>query len=218
MSGAFRVVEHPLIEHKLLYMRDLNRPHHEFSRLLKEVGMLMAMEISKRLLALRESKTVKLSLPEGKVGTYSGTVINSRKVVIVPLLRAGLIMAEGVREVMPFARTGYIGLRQNSNHSETLEYLVNLPSPAGRTFIVVDPMIGTGNSISKTFSILREHVDNDDCIKFVGLIASKQAEIKIKREYPSIDFYIAAVDPDLDAKTGRVVPGVGIISERIFGI
>ena len=211
MRPHFHIVKHPLIEHKLTYMRDENRPIHEFRRLLHEVGTVMTVEVSRML--PQEQKTIDNP-------PVTGTVITPSKIVIVPILRAGLIMAEGVRELLPFARFGFLGFKQSPDHSETKEYLVNLPDPAlpaGRTFILVDPMLGTGNTACRAIEILQSFEIPEKSIRFMGLLATPESKEKLCTRFPGVEVYVAGVDPEIDPETGRVVPGVGVISKRLFG-
>jgi uracil phosphoribosyltransferase len=219
MNHNLHVVRHPLIDHKLHYMRDRKQPPSEFRRLLKEVGSLMALDVSASVFEThKKTKQIEthFSLP-GQAPLCQREVLDGSKIVIVPILRAGLVLADGLHEMMPFAGLGHLGLHQNSSHTETQEYLVKLPNPTEKAFILVDPMIGTSNTAARAIQILRICGVDDANIRFVGLLAGEGGAEKLTSDYPNVHIYVAGVDPEVN-DAGRVVPGVGVISERLYGL
>lgn len=209
-------IEHPLIEHKLTCLRDKSRSTRECQTLLREITLLMTYEIARDLPLTR--KTV-----ETPVGTKrdAGTV-DGESVVVVPILRAGLVMAQGLLDLLPPVRTGHIGLHHGPQLDQPIEYVARLPRPDGRLFIVVDPLVATGRSACRAVKILNRHGVEDRNIRFVSLIVAPEGLTQFTTLHPSIQIYAAAVDEGVGPNTGLtatgdICPGLGDISARLFG-
>lgn len=206
----FYIIQHPLIEHKLLYLRDKTTRIKEFNRLLKEIAMLMAYEVTKDF----PSEPKEVETPFDK--KVQGRVIRGKKAVLVPILRAGLVMAEGIKEVTASSRMGHIGLHRDRSTNRIVEYMVQLPPAEGRTFILVDPMMATGESACRAIDILHENGSAAADIRFVSLIVSPQAMALVTQRHPGVRVYAAALDPGLN-EDNRITPGLGFIGKRLFG-
>jgi uracil phosphoribosyltransferase len=206
-DGNFHVIEHILIDHKLVHLRQPQTHIKEFNRLLKEIAMLMSYELTKDFPA-RE-----ITITSGTT-EIQGRVIAGKKAVLVPILRAGLIMAEGIKEVTASSRMGHIGLHKHGD--EIIEYMVQLPKPEGRNFVLIDPILATGRTACRAIEIIKENGTDLKKIMFMSLIASQKGMERVRDEYPEVAFYVAAVDPEVDEE-GRVKPGLGHIGQRLFG-
>lgn len=207
--GNFHIIHHVLIDHKLSYLRDPNTHIKEFNRLLKEIAMLMTYEITKDF----PSEEIEI---DAEFGRARGRVISGKKAVLVPIMRAGLVMCQGIMEVTASSRMGHIGLYRDRERKEVIEYLVQLPPSEGRTFILTDPMLATGTSACKAIEILQENGTDENHIRFVCLIVSRSAIEHVSREHPEVRVYAAAIDPDL-TDDQRIKPGLGYIGQRLFG-
>ena len=160
MNSEFQnliVLDHPLITHKLSLMRDKNTSTNQFRMLLKETSLLMGYEVTRNL-PLRSEPI------ETPIETTEGRYIAGKKMVVVPILRAGLGMADGLLELVPSARVGQIGVYRDPSTLEAIEYLVKLPQSDGRIFVLVDPMLATGNSAVHALDVLNDHGINDNDI------------------------------------------------------
>ncbi len=205
----FHIIHHVLIDHKLCYLRDPRTHIKEFNRLLKEISMLMMYEITKDFPS--ETRSIKTEF-----GEVSGRVVAGKKAVLVPILRAGLIMVEGIKEITGSFRIGHLGLHRNRITNEVIEYLVHLPPAETRTFIIVDPIIMTGETACEAIRIVNEHGVRLENIKFMSLLVSKQGMAAVQKRYSTVQVYAASVDFDLENAEG-IVPGVGYIGERLYG-
>lgn len=203
------VVEHPLILHKLTLMREKSCPPGLFRALLREITLLMGFEATRPLpLAVREIDT--------PIARAEGFELAENEPVIVPILRAGLTMADGMLELLPAARVGHIGLYRDPRTKMPVEYLVNLPDPAGRHFFVVDPMLATGHSAIHAFRCLeRAGVSREDCT-LVSLVGAPEGVAAFECEYPEVPVFLAALDARLDDHA-YIVPGLGDAGDRLFG-
>lgn len=202
------VFDHPLIQHKLTYIRDVKTGTKEFRELVDEVATLMAFEIT-RDMPLEE---VEIQTP---VATAKSKVLTGKKIGLVPILRAGLGMVEGVLKVIPAAKVGHIGLYRDPKTLQPVEYYVKLPSDVEeREFIVVDPMLATGGSAIEAIHSLKKRGAKN--IKFMCLIAAPEGVELLKEAHPDVDIYIAALDEKLNEK-GYIVPGLGDAGDRLFG-
>lgn len=202
------VFDHPLIQHKLTYIRDKNTGTKEFRELVDEVASLMAFEIT-RDLPLEE---VEIETPVSK---STSNVLAGKKLGIIPILRAGLGMVEGMLKLIPAAKVGHVGLYRDPETLQPVEYYVKLPSDVEeRDFIVVDPMLATGGSAVEAINSLKKRGAKN--IKFMCLIASPEGVEVVKEAHPDVDIYIAALDEKLNEK-GYIVPGLGDAGDRLYG-
>lgn len=207
MSNVF-VMDHPLIQHKLTIMRDKNTGSKEFRELLKEISTLMAFEVT-RSLPLEE---VEIETPICKT---KSKVLAGEKLGIVPILRAGLGMVEGILDLIPTARVGHIGLYRNPETLKPVEYYCKLPADIEyRELIVVDPMLATGGSANAAINFMKERGAKK--IKLMCLIAAPEGIKAVQEVHPDVDIYVAAVDKYLN-EHAYIVPGLGDAGDRIFG-
>lgn len=202
------VLDHPLIQHKLTYIRDINTGTKEFRELVDEVATLMAYEIT-RDLPLTE-KEIETPVQKGVSHVLAG-----KKLGIVPILRAGLGMVEGILNLIPAAKVGHIGLYRDPETLQPVEYYVKLPSDlAERDFIVVDPMLATGGSAIAAIESLKSRGATK--IRFMCLIAAPEGVEALTEAHPDVDLYIAALDEKLN-EHGYIVPGLGDAGDRLYG-
>ena len=202
------VLDHPLIQHKLTYIRDINTGTKEFRELVDEVATLMAYEIT-RDLPLTE-KEIETPVQKG-----TSNVLAGKKLGVVPILRAGLGMVEGILNLIPAAKVGHIGLYRDPETLQPIEYYVKLPSDVSeRDLILVDPMLATGGSAIEAVNSLKKR--GAKSIRFMCLIAAPEGVKAMTDAHPDVDVYIAALDEKLDEK-GYIVPGLGDAGDRLFG-
>jgi uracil phosphoribosyltransferase len=206
--GRVVVMDHPLIQHKVSLMRDKETGSKEFRELLGEVSMLMAYEVTRDL----PLKEVEIETPVAKSRTK---VIAGKKVGIIPILRAGLGMVEGILKLIPAAKVGHIGLYRDPDTLEPVEYYCKLPIDAQeRDLILVDPMLATGGSASAAITFVKQRgVKN---IKLVNIIAAPEGVDRVTRDHPDVDIFVAAVDERLN-EHGYIIPGLGDAGDRLFG-
>ncbi len=202
------VLDHPLIQHKLTYIRDINTGTKEFRELVDEVATLMAYEITRDLpLTQKEIET--------PVRKGMSNVLAGKKLGVVPILRAGLGMVEGILNLIPAAKVGHIGLYRDPETFQPIEYYVKLPSDVSeRDLILVDPMLATGGSAIEAVNSLKKR--GAKSIRFMCLIAAPEGVKAMTDAHPDVDMYIAALDEKLDEK-GYIVPGLGDAGDRLFG-
>ena len=206
--GKVYVFDHPLIQHKLTIIRDKNTGTKEFRELVDEVATLMAFEIT-RDLPLEE---VEIETPVSKA---SSKTIAGKKVAIVPILRAGLGMVDGMLKTIPAAKVGHVGLYRDPETLKPVEYYVKLPADVEeREFIVVDPMLATGGSAVDAISAIKKRGAKN--IKFVCLVAAPEGVKAVEEAHPDVDIFIAALDEKLNDH-GYIVPGLGDAGDRLFG-
>lgn len=206
--SKIHVLDHPLIQHKLTYIRDIHTGTKEFRELVDEVGTLMAYEITRDLPLMKKEI-------ETPVGIGESDVLAGKKLAIVPILRAGLGMVEGVLNLIPAAKVGHIGLYRDHETLQPVEYYVKLPKDvAERDFILIDPMLATGGSAIEAVNSLKKR--GVKSIKFMCLIAAPEGLEKMTAAHPDVDIYTAAVDEKLD-ENGYIVPGLGDAGDRLFG-
>ncbi len=207
MSKVY-VFDHPLIQHKLTYIRDKNTGTKEFRELVDEVATLMAFEIT-RDLPLEE---IEIETP---VTTAKTKVLSGKKIAIVPILRAGIGMVDGVLKLIPAAKVGHIGLYRDPETLQPVEYYAKLPADVEeRDFIIVDPMLATGGSAVEAINSLKKRGAKN--IKFMCLIAAPEGVKAIQDAHEDVDIYIAALDEKLNDH-GYIVPGLGDAGDRLFG-
>ncbi|MEQ8247136.1 MAG: uracil phosphoribosyltransferase [Alphaproteobacteria bacterium] len=203
------VLDHPLIAHKLSLMRDVACSTKDFRALLKEIGLLMGYELTRDLPVRHEKVTT-------PVAETMGRFIAGKKVAIVPILRAGLGMADGLLELMPSARVGHVGVYRDPDTLEAIEYLVKLPEAEGRLFIVVDPMLATGNSAVHALDALNKRGVADENIRFMALVAAPEGVARLSESHPKVSIFVAALDEKLNDHA-YIVPGLGDAGDRLFG-
>lgn len=212
MSDAFpnlHILDHPLIQHKLTLARQADISTNQFRRLLKEIALLMGYEVTRDLPL--EHTTIRTPLTE-----MDAPQIQGKKVVIVSILRAGLGMASGLQELMPSAREGHIGLYRDHDTKRPVEYMVKLPEPEGRLFILVDPMLATGHSAAYAVDVLNRHGVPDTHIRFLALVAAPEGVKVFQEAHPDVPVYTAALDDHLN-DDAYIVPGLGDAGDRLFG-
>ncbi|GAW31411.1 uracil phosphoribosyltransferase [Carboxydocella sp. JDF658] len=202
------VFDHPLIQHKLTYIRDKRTGSKEFRELVEEVAMLMAYEVT-RDLPLEEAEV------ETPVGPAKTRVLAGKKLGVVPILRAGLGMVNGVLKLIPAAKVGHIGLYRDPETLQPVEYYCKLPTDVPeRDLIVIDPMLATGGSAAAAITFLKEKGAKN--IKLMCLIAAPEGIRTVQEAHPDVDIYAAAVDEKLNDH-GYIVPGLGDAGDRLFG-
>ena len=202
------ILDHPLIQHKLSHMRDKTTSTRTFRELLREITLLMGYEVT-RILPLT-TRTI-----ETPMATMEAPVIAGKKLAIVPVLRAGIGMADGLQDLIPSARVGHIGLYRDDSH-RPVEYLVRMPEVGGRMFILCDPMIGTGYSAAHAVQVLKVRGVQAKDIIFLALVASPEGVAVYQEQHPDVPMYVAALDDHLD-ENAYIVPGLGDAGDRLFG-
>ncbi|HEY8347496.1 MAG TPA: uracil phosphoribosyltransferase [Symbiobacteriaceae bacterium] len=202
------IIDHPLIQHKLSMIRDERTGPKEFRELVEEVAMLMAYELT-RDLPLEEVE-VKTPIAVAKCRRLKG-----EKLGIIPILRAGLGMVQGILNLYPTARVGHIGLYRDPETLKPVEYYCKLPPDlAERDLIVVDPMLATGGSVVAALNLVKKH--GGKRIKLLSLIAAPEGVRAVQAAHPDVDIYTAAVDECLN-EHAYIVPGLGDAGDRLFG-
>lgn len=206
--GKVYVFDHPLIQHKLAYIRNINTGTKEFRELVNEVATLMAFEITREMPL--EEVEIQTPVSKAKVKILSG-----KKLGIIPILRAGMGMVDGILNLIPTAKVGHIGLYRDPKTLKPVEYYVKMPSDLEeRECIVVDPMLATGGSAIEAIHSIKKHGAKN--IKFMCLIAAPEGVEALKEAHPDVDIYIAALDEKLNDH-GYIVPGLGDAGDRLFG-
>jgi len=202
------VFDHPLIQHKLSIMRNKETGAKEFRELLEEISMLMVYEGTRDL----PTEEVEVETPICKTKTK---MLSGKKIGIVPILRAGLGMVDGVTRLIPAARIGHIGLYRDPVTLQPVEYYCKLPADSeNRELLVLDPMLATGGSASAAITFIKQR--NCRNIRLVNLIAAPEGIRRIQHDHPDVDIYVAACDEKLN-EHGYIVPGLGDAGDRLFG-
>lgn len=202
------VIDHPLIQHKLTFIRDKNTGSKDFRELVKEVAMLMAYEVTRDL----NLEEVEIETPVTKT---KARVISGKKLGIIPILRAGIGMVDGILQLIPAAKVGHVGLYRDPETLKPVEYYSKFPADINeRELIVVDPMLATGGSAVAAIDVLKEKGATN--IKLVNLIASPEGIKEVEKYHPDVDIYVAAIDEMLNDH-GYIVPGLGDAGDRLFG-
>ena len=208
MDEMVHIFDHPLIQHKLAILRDECTGVKEFREIVSEIASLMCYEATRDLPT--EEVTIKTPVATGKFKTLAG-----KKLAIVPILRAGLGMVDGILKLVPAAKVGHIGLYRDPETLKPVEYYCKLPVDAAeRNLIVLDPMLATGGSSCAAIDFLKKRGCNS--IKLVCLLGAPEGIKKVMDEHPDVDIYIAAVDSHLN-EHGYIVPGLGDAGDRLFG-
>jgi uracil phosphoribosyltransferase len=202
------IFDHPLIQHKLSIMRDKMTGTKEFRELLDEISMLMVYEVTRDL----QTTEIKVETP---IGWMTAKTLAGKPIGVIPILRAGLGMVDGIMCLIPNAKVGHIGLYRDPVTLEPVEYYCKLPVDADqRELIVLDPMLATGGSASAAITCIKNRGCNN--IRLVNLIAAPEGVSRIQRDHPDVDIYIAALDEKLNSH-GYIVPGLGDAGDRLFG-
>ncbi len=208
MDNKVHVLDHPLLQHKLAILRDENTGVKDFREVVSEIATLMCYDAT-RDLPLDE---VEIKTP---VATAKFKQISGKKLAIVPILRAGLGMVDGILTLIPSAKVGHIGLYRDPQTLEPVEYYCKMPSDiAERDVIILDPMLATGGSATAAIQFLKNY--GVQHIKLMNIIAAPEGVERIRKDHPDVDIYVAAVDEKLNDH-GYIVPGLGDAGDRIFG-
>lgn len=204
---ALHIIDHPLVLHKLSIMRNKETSTMKFRELLQEISMLMGYEITRDMpLTYEEIETPLMSMNAPKIA--------GKKVVIVPILRAGLGMVDGLMKLIPSARIGHIGLYRDEVTCQPVFYYYKMPANKDRAVILTDPMLATGGSACDAISRLK--ADGFNHIRLMCLVASPQGVEIVQQKHPDVDIYVASVDEGLNEKN-YILPGLGDAGDRIFG-
>lgn len=204
----YTIMGHPLIQHKISMIRDKNTGTNEFRKLIEEIAMLMAYE------ALRDLPTEDVEV-ETPIETCMTPMISGKKLAVVPILRAGLGMVNGILALVPTAKVGHIGLYRDPVTHEPHEYYCKLPDPIDqRTIVVVDPMLATGGSAVDAINFVKEHGGKN--IKFMCIIAAPEGLQRLMEAHPDVQIYVGQLDRCLN-ENAYICPGLGDAGDRIFG-
>ncbi len=202
------VYDHPLIQHKLSIIRDKNTGVKEFRELVSEIASLMCYEATRDL----ETEVIDVETP---IGPAKARHLSGKKLAVVPILRAGLGMVDGILKLVPSAKVGHIGLFRDPKTLDPVKYYCKMPNDISkRDVIVLDPMLATGGSASAAITFIKEYGCRS--IKLMNLIGAPEGIARIQEDHPDVDIYIAAVDEKLN-EPGYIVPGLGDAGDRIFG-
>ena len=206
--GKVNVLNHPVIKHKISILRDKNTGANEFRSIVTEIAMILAYEATEDL-SLEEFEI------ETPIAKTTGYRLAGKKQAIVPILRAGLGMVDGVLEVLPAAKIGHIGMYRNEETLKPVEYYCKLPNDIGnRDILVVDPMVATGGSVNDAIERLKER--GCKSIKLLCIIAAPEGIKAIQEKHDDVDIYVAQLDEKLN-ENGYIVPGLGDAGDRLFG-
>ena len=208
MTGKTVVMDHPLIAHKISYIRQESVGTKEFREVIGEIAQLMCYEATRDL----KTQDVKIKTP---IAEMTGKVLAGKKLAIVPILRAGLGMVDGMLSMIPTAKVGHIGLYRDPETLEPVEYYCKLPVDIeDRIVILVDPMLATGGSASDAITLLKQRGIKN--IRFMCLVAAPEGVAKVQKDHPDVDIYAAALDEKLNDHA-YIVPGLGDAGDRLFG-
>lgn len=208
MSTPIIMIEHPLVQHKLALLRNKETGTKEFKELISELAMMICYEATRDLTT--EEAEVETPLATAKVRMLAG-----RKLALVPILRAGLGMVDGMLAMIPAAKVGHIGLYRDPTTLEPVEYYCKLPGDiAERDVFLLDPMLATGGSTCDAIRLLRERGAKN--IKYLGIIAAPEGLERLQKEWPDVQIYLAALDERLNDHA-YIMPGLGDAGDRIFG-
>ena len=206
--GKLNIIDHPLIQHKLTIMRSKETGSKDFRELLNEISLLMGYEITRDL----PLQDVEIETPLCKMNAKE---IAGKKLAIVPILRAGIGMVDGLLTLLPVAKVGHIGLYRNEETHKPVFYYCKLPEDIqNRLVIVTDPMLATGGSASDAISMLKDKGCTQ--IKLMCLVSAPEGAAKVQADHPDVDIYVAALDEKLN-ENAYIVPGLGDAGDRIFG-
>lgn len=202
------IVDHPLVQHKLSIMRQKETSTNVFRQLLREITVLMGYELTRDLpLSHRHIET--------PICSMNAPTLAGKKQVIVPVLRAGLGMSDGLLELMPSARVGHIGMYRGED-KRPVEYLVRLPNVTDRLFIICDPMLATGYSAVHAIDVLKKRGVPGEAIKFLALVSAPEGVAVVQEHHPEVEIFVASLDEKLN-ENAYIVPGLGDAGDRLFG-
>ncbi len=202
------VLDHPLIQHKLTILREVTTKTKKFRALVNEIAMLMAYEVTKDLPLEQAEVTTPL---EKTVGSR----ISGKKMAIVPILRAGLGMLDGILDLIPSARVGHVGMYRDEDTLQPVSYYMKVPPAQDeRDFFVLDPMLATGGSASAAVAELKQHGANR--IRLLSLVAAPKGVERMLEDHPEVPVFVAALDRELNEQ-GYILPGLGDAGDRLFG-
>ena len=206
--SQLHVIDHPMIQHKLTIMRMKETGSKDFRELLKEISLLMGYEITREI-ALED---IPIETP---ICPMTGKVVSGRKLAIVPILRAGIGMVDGLLNLVPVAKVGHIGLYRNEETHKPVVYYCKLPEDIQKRLVILtDPMLATGGSACDAIAMLKERGCRN--IRLMCLVAAPDGVAKVQQEHPDVDIFVAAVDERLN-ENAYIVPGLGDAGDRIFG-
>lgn len=206
--GRFQVLDHPLIQHKLTIIRDKKTGTKDFREVVNEIARLLAYEVSRDM----PLEDIVIDTP---MITSTQKQLAGKKVAIIPILRAGLGMVDGILDLIPAAKVGHIGMYRDQETMEPVEYFVKLPSDIhDRQLFVVDPMLATGGSAIAAIDALKKR--GASTIKFVCLVAAPEGVEALREAHPDVDIFTAALDEKLN-ENGYILPGLGDAGDRLFG-
>mgnify|MGYP004589990071 CR=1 FL=1 len=206
--GTLHLVDHPMIQHKLTIMRDRDTDTKDFRELLNEIALLLGYEVTRDFPLIDKEIETPLQKMIGKE-------ISGKKVAIVPILRAGLGMVDGLVSLLPVAKIGHIGLYRDETTHKPVFYYCKLPQDIDQRFVIVsDPMLATGGSACDAITLLKEKGCTN--IRMMCLVAAPEGIAKLQAEHPDVDIYTAAVDDCLN-ENAYILPGLGDAGDRIFG-
>lgn len=207
-TGKVVVVDHPMVQHKLTILRDRTTGSKEFRELVKEIGMLMVYETTRDL----PMQEIEIDTP---ICNTKSKVLAGKKLGIVPILRAGLGMVEGILQLIPAAKVGHVGLYRDPETLQPVEYYCKLPADIEeREFLLVDPMLATGGSASAALDLLKKK--GAKAIKLICIVGCPEGIAEVQKNHSDIDIYLASIDEKLNDH-GYIVPGLGDAGDRIFG-
>lgn len=206
--STLHIIDHPMIQHKLTIMRSKKTGSKDFRELLNEIAMFMGYELTRDL----PLKDIEIETPVAKM---TAKTIAGKKLAIVPILRAGLGMVDGLLNLIPVAKVGHIGLYRDPETHEPVEYYCKLPADIEeRIVVVVDPMLATGGSASDALQKLKDRGCTN--LRLMCLVGSPEGVERVQKEHPDVDIYIAALDEKLN-EHAYIVPGLGDAGDRLFG-
>lgn len=206
--GKLHILDHPLIQHKLTIIRNKNTGTKQFRELVNEISMLMGFEITRNL----PVKEIKVETP---VCPAKAQVLTGKKIGLIPILRAGLGMVDGMLQLLPAAKVGHIGLYRDPETLQPVEYYIKLPTDISeRKLIVLDPMLATGGSANDAIASLKKR--GAKSIKLMCIVAAPEGVELIQKNHPDVDIYLSALDDGLNDKS-YIVPGLGDAGDRLFG-
>ena len=206
--SQLHLINHPMIQHKLTIMRDKETGSNDFRQMLKEISLLMGYEVTRDI----QLDEIEIETP---ICRMTAKQVSGRKLAIVPILRAGLGMVEGLLELVPVAKVGHIGLYRNEETHMPVEYFCKLPEDIDdRLVIVTDPMLATGGSACDALAALKKRGCTN--ARLMCLVGVPEGVERVQREHPDVDIYLAALDSHLN-EAAYIVPGLGDAGDRIFG-
>lgn len=206
----FHVLEHPLIEHKLTILRDKKTGTKDFREIVNELARLLAYEVSRDL----PLEDIEIETPIMKT---TQKTLAGKKVVVVPILRAGLGMVDGILDLIPAARVGHVGLYRDEETMQPVEYFVKMPSSLeNRQMYIVDPMLATGGSAIAAVDSVIERGAKVENIKFICLVAAPEGVKALREAHPEVEIFTAALDEKLN-EDAYIIPGLGDAGDRLYG-